>query len=62
MHLEKSVLQGDRLALSRLLSLVENESPEGQEALHNLFPETGKAQLIGVTGSPGTGKSTLVNQ
>jgi LAO/AO transport system kinase len=41
---------------------VENDSPESREALIELFPHTGKAHLIGVTGSPGTGKSSLVNQ
>jgi len=58
----QSVLDGDRLALARLLSQVENDSPEGRAAMVELFPHTGRAHLIGVTGSPGTGKSSLVNQ
>lgn len=62
MNWAQSVLEGDRLALARLLSLVENDTPEGREALNALFPYTGRAHLIGVTGSPGTGKSSLVNQ
>jgi len=41
---------------------VENDSSEGKTALTELFPHTGKAHLIGVTGAPGTGKSSLVNQ
>jgi LAO/AO transport system kinase len=41
---------------------VENNSPEGRAALAELFPHTGNAHLIGVTGAPGTGKSSLVNQ
>jgi LAO/AO transport system kinase len=57
-----SVLEGNRLALARLLTQVENNSPEGRAALTELFPHTGKAHLIGVTGAPGTGKSSLVNQ
>jgi LAO/AO transport system kinase len=48
--------------LARLLTQVENDSPEGRTALAELFPHTGKAHLIGVTGAPGTGKSSLVNQ
>jgi len=56
------VLAGDRLALARLLTLVENNAPEGLTALDELFPHAGKAHLIGVTGAPGTGKSSLVNQ
>jgi LAO/AO transport system kinase len=57
-----SVLEGNRLALARLLTQVENNSPEGRAALTELFRHTGKAHLIGVTGAPGTGKSSLVNQ
>jgi LAO/AO transport system kinase len=54
-------LQGsDRRALPRLASLVENEDPRGLEALDALFPLTGHAHIVGVTGPPGAGKSTLV--
>lgn len=56
------ILEGNRLVLSRLLTQVENDSPEGRVALAELFPHTGRAHLIGVTGAPGTGKSSLVNQ
>lgn len=62
MTLSQSVLKGDRLALARLLTQVENDTPDGRAALTELFPRTGNAHLIGVTGAPGTGKSSLVNQ
>ena len=62
MNLTQDVLAGNRLALSRLLTKVENDTPEGRAALNELFPHTGKAHLIGVTGAPGSGKSTLVNR
>jgi LAO/AO transport system kinase len=62
MPLTESVLDGNRLALSRLLTQVENNLPEGRAALAELFSHTGRAHLIGVTGAPGTGKSSLVNQ
>jgi LAO/AO transport system kinase len=62
MTLAQSVLSGDPLALARLLTRVENDSPEGRAALAELFPHTGRAHLVGVTGAPGTGKSSLVNR
>ncbi len=57
-----SVLRGDRLALARLLTQVENNTAEGRAALESLFPRTGHAHLIGITGAPGTGKSSLANR
>lgn len=62
MKLQQSLLKGDRLALSRLLTEIENGSEQGQQALNDLFKHTGSAHLIGVTGAPGTGKSSLVNR
>jgi LAO/AO transport system kinase len=48
--------------LARVLTQVENNTQEGRDALNQLFPRTGKAHLVGVTGAPGTGKSSLVNR
>jgi len=62
MSLTEPILAGNRLSISRLLTQVENNTVEGRAALAELFPHTGKAHLIGVTGAPGTGKSSLVNQ
>lgn len=62
MSLTQSILEGNRLSLSRLLTQVENDSPDGRASLAELFLHTGSAHLIGVTGAPGTGKSSLVNQ
>ena len=58
----EAVLGGERLAVTRALTQIENNTPEGFQLLEALFPYTGTAHLIGVTGAPGTGKSTLVNQ
>lgn len=62
MILAQDVLDGNRLALARLLTHIENETPDGRAVLNEIFAKTGHAHLIGVTGAPGTGKSTLVNQ
>ena len=56
-----AIRRGDRLALARGLTQVENDTPAGRELLSLLFAEGGQAHLIGVTGAPGTGKSSLVN-
>src|SRR5881397_2076174 len=54
------ILAGDRRALARAISLVENEQPEGYEVVRELYPRTGKAAVFGFTGPPGVGKSTLI--
>jgi len=53
-------LNGERRALARVISRVENETAEGRGYLRELFPHSGKAHIIGVTGGAGSGKSTLV--
>jgi len=56
-----AVLAGDRRALARLLTQIENDAPPAEAALAALFAHTGRAHLIGITGPPGTGKSSLVS-
>jgi LAO/AO transport system kinase len=56
------IRNGDVRALSRAISAVEDHTPESTALLKELFPHSGKALLLGVTGSPGAGKSTLVDQ
>lgn len=53
---------GDTLAISRAVSAIEDRSPETEQILRELFPHTGRAYRIGITGAPGTGKSTLVDR
>jgi GTPase len=53
-------LAGERLALARLLTAVENRTPVAEAALRRLYPKGGRAHLVGITGPPGSGKSTLV--
>jgi LAO/AO transport system kinase len=55
-----SALAGDRLALARLLTAVENRTAVAEAALRRLYPLAGRAHLVGITGPPGSGKSTLV--
>ncbi|MBI3403402.1 MAG: methylmalonyl Co-A mutase-associated GTPase MeaB [Acidobacteria bacterium] len=56
------VLAGDPRAMARAISLVENEDPAAAELVRAIFPRTGRAYLVGVTGPPGAGKSTLVDR
>lgn len=60
--LSARVLDGDPRAVARAISLIEDESPSGAELVRHIFSHTGKAYLIGVTGPPGAGKSTLVDK
>jgi LAO/AO transport system kinase len=53
---------GDKRSIARLVSVVENDEPGAAEAMRVLYPETGHAQIVGITGPPGGGKSTLVNR
>jgi len=61
-RISEKIINGDRLILARIITQIENETPLGFSVLEEIYSETGKAQLIGITGAPGTGKSTLVNQ
>jgi LAO/AO transport system kinase len=56
------VREGDVRAISRAITAIENHSFESEQLLRQLFPHTGKAYLTGITGAPGTGKSTLVDR
>ena len=58
--LAQRLLDGDKRALARAISLVENDDPEGWALVREVYPETGKAAVIGFTGPPGVGKSTLM--
>jgi LAO/AO transport system kinase len=60
-ELADGVRAGDRRALARAITLVENGDPLAYELIRELYPETGKAYAIGVTGPPGVGKSTLIS-
>jgi LAO/AO transport system kinase len=59
-ELAERLLQGDKRALARAISLVEDDDPEGWALVREIYPKTGKAHVIGFTGPPGVGKSTLI--
>ena len=56
------LLHGDRRALARAITIIENQEYQAKEILINIHSKTGHAHIIGITGSPGCGKSSLVNQ
>ena len=56
------VLAGDVRAAARLIRLIDDARPEAEAILRELWPRTGRAQLVGITGNPGAGKSTLVDR
>ncbi len=60
-QLVEDLLAGNRRAAARLISQVENDDPQKRELLKEIFPHTGRAYVIGVTGAPGSGKSSLVD-
>ena len=60
--LAERVLAGDPRAVARAISLIEDESPAAADLVRAIFPRTGRAYLVGVTGPPGAGKSTLVDR
>ena len=60
--LAERLLAGDRRALARAISLVENDDPEGWALVRDVYPKTGNAQIVGFTGPPGVGKSTLIGR
>ena len=59
-ELAEKLLAGDKRALARAISLVENDDPEGWALVREVYPETGNAAVVGFTGPPGVGKSTLI--
>ena len=61
-EIAERLLRGDRLALGRMISAVEADRDDARQALRCLFPKTGRAHIVGVTGPPGSGKSTLTTR
>src|SRR5918995_7051115 len=58
--LAERLLAGDKRALAKAISLIENDEPAGWELVREVYPHTGRARIIGLTGPPGVGKSTLI--
>ncbi|MBI4317094.1 MAG: methylmalonyl Co-A mutase-associated GTPase MeaB [Chloroflexi bacterium] len=62
MSLAQRILNGDRRAVARLITLVEDGAAEAEQELRDLYPRTGRAHVVGITGPPGSGKSTLARE
>ena len=61
-QLTKRILQGDRAAVARAISIVEDERADARDLLKKIYPSTGRAYRVGITGPPGAGKSTITNK
>ena len=62
LNIDEKLLKGDKRACARLITMLESNDKEAIEILKNLYKNTGKAYVIGVTGPPGAGKSTLTDK
>lgn len=62
MNIEEKLLEGDKRACARLISMLENKDEKAVDIIKKLFHKTGKSYVIGITGSPGSGKSTLTDR
>jgi LAO/AO transport system kinase len=58
--LSERLVAGDKRALARAITLIENGDPDGWDLVREVYPRTGKARIVGITGPPGVGKSTLI--
>ena len=62
MEIVEKIISGDIRAVARLIRDIDDNVPQAREVLKNLYPSTGRAYVVGITGAPGVGKSTLVDQ
>ena len=58
--LAERLIAGDKRALARAITLIESDDPAGWELVREVYPRTGRARIVGFTGPPGVGKSTLI--
>lgn len=61
-QLVKGVLRGEKRAIAKTITIIENNEPEAQKIISLIYPKTGRAQIVGITGPPGAGKSTLIEK
>jgi len=61
-QLVRGVLHGEKRAIAKTISIIENNEPEAQKIVSLIYPKTGRAHIVGITGPPGAGKSTLIEK